>query len=72
MMIYSFNPNSQEGEAGRSLSSRPACSTEQVPKPTNQPASQPTKTPQQNKTKLKNKQTKNKKEKGKGGKPMLG
>ena len=29
-MAHTFNPSTQEAEAGRALSSRPACSTEQV------------------------------------------
>jgi hypothetical protein len=29
--VHTFNPSPQEAEAGRSLSLRPACSTEQVP-----------------------------------------
>jgi hypothetical protein len=30
-MVHAFNPRTQEAEAGRSLSSRTACTREQVP-----------------------------------------
>ena len=30
-MANTFNPTTQEGKAGRSLNSRPSCSTDQVP-----------------------------------------
>ena len=56
-MVHAFNPNTQEAEAGGSLSLRPDWSTEQVPGQAPKLQRNPVLKNKQNKTKQKNKMT---------------